>query len=95
VAKQFGADQAGADAENRRLQFVAASRPRSLLHVSFAVPPNPKPDDQPCEAVGCIRAALGGDDTLLQELSCAAGQAEALAARYPHNAAELMGDNRE
>ena len=95
VAKQFGADQAGADAENRRLQFVAASRPRSLLHVSYAVPPNPKPDDQPCEAVDCIRAALGGNNALLEDLSCAAGQAAALAAQNPHDAAELMGDNRE
>ena len=93
VAKQFGEDQAGADAENRRLQFVAASRPRSLLHMSYAVPANPKPDDEPCAAVDCIRRALGGD--LLKEFTCAAGQAASLVADFPHNAVVLLGDDRE
>jgi superfamily I DNA/RNA helicase len=93
VAKQFGADQAAADAENRRLQFVAASRPRSLLHVSYAVPANAKPDDEPCAAVGCIRSALGGNQKLLTVLSCGEGEAAALAARFPHSIVDLMGED--
>ena len=86
-----------AAAENRRMQFVAASRPRSLLHVSYAMAAagdKAKPDDEPCEAVANLCGALRGGG-LLQELRCAAGEADALAAAAQHDAVELMGEDGE
>jgi superfamily I DNA/RNA helicase len=54
--------------ENRRVQFVGASRPRSLLHVSYS-----GAADGWCEAVANLKAALGGRPDLLQQLRCGNG----------------------
>ena len=81
--------QAAVVQENRRVQFVGASRPRSLLHVSYA-----GAADGWCEAVANLKAALGRQRSLLEQPCCRnAADAKLLAAAFApqRTCAALMG----
>lgn len=91
-------DRQAALAEARRMLFVAASRPVSLLHVSYAGGAEDR-----CEAVADLRRALqSSPPQRLQELRCCTAAAAApgwLSARQlaeaPRSSAELMGEDED